>query len=151
LTTSRIYDTTGVQELLPHRYPFLLVDRIEVIDPGKHVVGTKRLTGGEWWASRGDAEFPFTLLIEALAQTGGALIPDLASGIPGAIAYFMGVDRVRIRGAAHAGDLVRFDVMLRQWRRGICRTHATAAIDGAFIMSANLTTIVRPAVAAKSP
>jgi len=141
----------GIERLLPHRYPFLLVDRIDIVEPGKHVVGIKQLTSGEWWA-RGSstngyaarAEFPFSLLIEALAQAGGALIRDLSGGVPGAIAYFMGADRVRIRGAARAGDELRFDVRLRQWRRGICRTRAEARADGRIVLTAELTTIVRP-------
>jgi 3-hydroxymyristoyl/3-hydroxydecanoyl-(acyl carrier protein) dehydratase len=57
----------------------------------------------------------------------------------------MGADRVRIRGAAHAGDVLRFDIVLRQWRRGICRTRALASVNGGVIMRAELTTIVRPA------
>jgi 3-hydroxyacyl-[acyl-carrier-protein] dehydratase len=144
------FDVAGIERILPHRYPFLLVDRIDVIEPGKHVIGIKQLTRGEWWAcdggvtGTGKVELPFSLLLEALAQAGGALIRDLAGGVPGAIAYFMGADRVRIRGAARAGDEVRFDVRLRQWRRGICRTRATALVDGRAIMTAALTTIVRP-------
>ena len=144
-TAPRVYDSVALERLLPHRYPFLLVDRIEVVSAGKHVVGTKRLTGGEWWAGQSGGELPFSLLVEALAQTGGALIPDLAQGMPGAIAYFMGADRVRIRGAACAGDVLTFEVILRQWRRGICRTRARASVNGAVIMRAELTTIVRSA------
>ncbi|HEY4129279.1 MAG TPA: 3-hydroxyacyl-ACP dehydratase FabZ family protein [Gemmatimonadaceae bacterium] len=149
-TPAQHYDISGVQLLLPHRYPFLLVDRIDVIEPGKHVVGIKRLTSGEWWArdggvtGSGKAELPFSLLIEALAQAGGALIRDLTGGVPGSIAYFMGADRVRMRGAARVGDELRFDVTLKQWRRGICRTRARASVDGRALMTAELTTIVRP-------
>ncbi len=109
------------------------------------------MTSGEWWArdggvtGSGKAELPFSLLIEALAQAGGALIKDLASGVPGAIAYFMGADRVRMRGAARVGDEVRFDITLRVWRRGICRTRARALVEDRTVMTAELTTIVRPA------
>jgi 3-hydroxyacyl-[acyl-carrier-protein] dehydratase len=137
-----VYDVNAIQLLLPHRYPFLLVDRIVVIDPGKHVVGSKRLTYGEWWTG-GGRDLPFSLLLEALAQAGGALIRDLTGGVPGAIAYFMGAERVRMRGAARIGDELSLDVRLKLWKRGICRTRAVARVGERIIMRAELTTIVR--------
>src|SRR3954463_6450611 len=95
-----------VQHLLPHRYPFLLVDRVDVIEPGRHVRGLKQLTTGEWWSAGGLTAIPHMLLLEALAQTSGSLIADLSKGTPGAIAYFMGAENVRMRGAARVGDEV---------------------------------------------
>lgn len=141
-----MYDAVEIERLLPHRYPFLLVDRIDVLEPGKHVVGVKRLTAGEWWA-RADARepIPATLVLEALAQTSGAIVRDLAPADKATIAYFMGADRVRIRSAARAGDELRLEVTVRQWRRGICRTHGIATANGAVVLTADLTTIVRPA------
>lgn len=144
-TLVRHYDAQSLESLLPHRYPFLLVDRIDVIEPGRHVVGTKRITCGEWWMGLEPREVvPFTLVLEALAQTSGALVPDLAGGDAGAIAYFMGADRVRFRRPSHAGDEIVLDVMLKVWRRGVCRTRAVATVDGSVVVSAELTTIVRP-------
>jgi 3-hydroxyacyl-[acyl-carrier-protein] dehydratase len=143
--SDRSYDTQSLPALLPHRYPFLLVDRIEVVEPAQRVVGIKRLTGGEWWMGRDSATaMPFTLVLEALAQTGAALIADLtqASG-GGAIAYFMAADRIRFRRAAGVGDELRLEVSLRQWRRGICRTRGHATVDRDTVVTAELTTIVR--------
>jgi 3-hydroxyacyl-[acyl-carrier-protein] dehydratase len=140
----RHYDTEAVQALLPHRPPFLLVDRIDVLEAGKHVAGLKRLTGGEWWMGFDrTAPMPFTLVLEALAQTSGALLPDLAADISGAIAYFMGADRIRMRRAAGVGDELRLEVRLRQWRRGVCRTRGVATVNGEVVLTADLTTIVR--------
>jgi 3-hydroxyacyl-[acyl-carrier-protein] dehydratase len=140
----RQYDTLAIQSLLPHRYPFLLVDRIVVRATGKHVVGTKLLTAGEWWSDSDTIEpVPFGLVLEALAQTSGALVHDLAEGIEGAIAYFMGADRVRMRRSPRVGDELTLDVTLRQWRRGLCRTHGVATVAGAVVLTADLTTIVR--------
>jgi 3-hydroxymyristoyl/3-hydroxydecanoyl-(acyl carrier protein) dehydratase len=144
----RIYDIQALQALLPHRYPFLLVDRIEVAEPGQRVVGTKRLTGGEWWMGQQRWDpIPFTLVLEALAQTGGALIPDLTSSgsATASIAYFMGADRIRLRRPATIGDELRLEVTLRQWRRGVCRTRGVASVAGAAVLTADLTTIVRAA------
>ena len=144
--TPHSYDAQALQGLLPHRYPFLLVDRIDVVEPGKHVIGYKRLTTSEWW-SETPTDVPLPLVLESLAQTSGALVHDLANGMSGAVAYFMGADRVRFRRAARPGDELRLDVRLLVWRRGLCRTKGVATIDGARVVSAELTTIVRPGTA----
>jgi len=122
----------------------LLVDRVEVIEPGKRVVGHKQVTAGEWWSDGDRMAMPHTLLLEALAQTSGALIADLSDSPAGAIAYFMGAEHVRMRGAARVGDEVLLDLRLRLWRRGICRTHGVASVTGSEILRAELVTIVRP-------
>lgn len=140
----RRYEGAALEALLPHRYPFLLVDRIDVIDSGKHVVGSKQLSGSEWWSNpRRTSVMPFALVLEALAQTSGALIPDLVGGSQFTTAYFMGADRVRFRQPAHAGGRLSLDVTLSQWRRGICRTRGVATIDDAVVLTATLTTVVR--------
>ena len=138
------YDAQALQALLPHRYPFLLVDRVDVLEPGQRVVGIKRLTGGEWWMGQElSTPMPFTLVVEALAQTSGALIPDLADIGGGAIAYVMAADHIRFRRPAGPGDEIRLEVMLRQWRRHICRMHGVATVGGATVATADLTTVVR--------
>ncbi len=140
----RTYDARALELLLPHRYPFLLVDRIDVVEPGHHVVGTKRLTSGEWWIdTNAPSPIAHTLVLEALAQTGGALIADLARGMSGAVAYFLVADRVRCRRGAGVGEELRLDVSLYQWRRGVCRTRGTATVEGTVVLTAELTAIVR--------
>ena len=137
---------SGVSALLAHRYPFLLVDRIDIWEPGRRVIGTKQISAGEWWCDGGDrtpATLPFSLVVEAMAQTSGALMRDLADGAEGAVAYFMGANRVRMRRTARSGDELTMEITLRQWRRGICRTHGVATVNGQLIASADLTTIVR--------
>jgi len=74
----RSYDAVAVQRLLAHRHPFLLVDKIDVVEAGRRVIGIKRLTAGEWWSSPTPATpIAFPLVVEALAQTGAALLIDL--------------------------------------------------------------------------
>ncbi len=142
-------DTTALQELLPHRYPFLLVDRIEIVEPARRVIGYKRITAGEWWMDgvapgRGPAPaMPHTLVLEALAQTSGALVRDLLDGADRALAYFMGAQRVRFRQPTRPGDELRMDVSLVQWKRGICRSRGVATVGGRTVVSAELTTVVR--------
>ena len=141
---TRTYDAAALQTLLPHRYPFLLVDRIEVVSPGQHVSGFRRLTTTDWWlGATPERAMPFSLILEALAQASGALIPDLADGAAGAVAYFMGADRVRHRRPAFSGEELKLDVSLLRWRRGLCRTRGVATVDGTLVLSAELTTVVR--------
>jgi len=141
---TRTYEGASLDALLPHRYPFVLVDRIDVVEAGERVVASKQLSGSEWWNDpRGENMMPFALVLEALAQTSGALIPDLVGGDKFTTAYFMGADRVRFRAPARAGELLSLDVTLQQWRRGICRTRGVATINEGVVLTATLTTVVR--------
>lgn len=144
----RMSPTIDVLSLLPHRYPFLLIDRITEVEPGKRASGMKRVTGGEWSCVAAgvlDAScaMPHTLIVEALAQLTAAILIGLVDGANGAVGYFLGIDHVRFRGEAMPGDELRLEVELRQFRRGICRTRGTARVDGRVIVSADLTTVVR--------
>ena len=137
-------------QLLPHRYPFLLLDRIIEVEPGKRAVALKRVTGAEWSGAYptgvGTAgAMPQLLLVEALAQLSAAIIVYLVEGSEGAIGYFTSMNHVRCRGAARPGDDVRLEVELKQFKRGICRTRGTAWVRDQCLVRADLTTIVRPA------
>lgn len=146
--TNEILDSAAIHALLGHRYPFLLVDRIVIVEPGRRVIGTKRISSGEWWCEGHDAgsiQLPFSLMVEAMAQTSGAIIRDLIDGAEGATSYFMAANRVRLRRFARAGDELTMDLTMRQWRRGVCRTHGAATVDGRLVASAELTTVVRAA------
>src|SRR6476469_5759678 len=73
-------DPLDVLDVLGHRYPFLLVDRLRVVEPGRRALGLKRVTGGDWWSEAGDFgmwEMPATLVVEALAQTSAAVLIGL--------------------------------------------------------------------------
>jgi 3-hydroxymyristoyl/3-hydroxydecanoyl-(acyl carrier protein) dehydratase len=141
----------ALHDVLPHRYPFLLVDRVEIVTPGRHVVGYKRISAGEWWmegvapGASAALAMPHMLVLEALAQTSGALVRDLLDGADRALAYFMGADLVRLRAPATVGDELMLDVSLLRWRRGICRARGLASIRGHVVVSAELTTVVRAA------
>lgn len=142
-----------VSDLLPHRFPFLLVDRITAVDPGRRAEGLKRLTGGEWFLGEGSLDpasppnmgVPNGLVVEALAQLSAAVLVGLVDSSTGVVGYFMGLDRVRYRGTAHAGDDLRLIVELRQFRRGVCRLHGDAWVNDRRIVRADLTIVVRAA------
>ncbi|MDE3152945.1 MAG: beta-hydroxyacyl-ACP dehydratase [Gemmatimonadota bacterium] len=142
-------DSAVLLGLLPHRHPFLLVDRVEIVEPGRRVVGFKRVTSNEWWMegatplAAASFAMPHALVLEALAQTSGALVRDLLDGADRALAYFMGASRVRLRQAARAGDELKLDVSLVKWRRGICRARGAATVQGRVVLTAELTTAVQ--------
>ncbi len=141
-----VIDGQALAALLPHRYPFLLVDRVVVLEPGRRAVGSKRVSAGEWWCDPANgalAAMPFSLVIEALAQTTCALLQNGVDSARGAIAYFAAADRVRLRRAARPGDHLQLAVTLRAWRRGVCRTDGVATVDGQVVASATLTTMLR--------
>ena len=141
--------------LLAHRYPFLLVDRIEVHEPGKRVVGLRRVTGAEW--ASGDAMerasggvvlgtahgMSGLLVVEALAQTSGALLLGLLEDAEGAVGYFAALERVRLRAPARPGETLRLTVTLRSFRRGIAKLHGAADVDGRLVATAGFTPVVR--------
>lgn len=137
--------------LLPHRYPFLLLDRITEVDAGKSAKGIKNVTGGEWCMGEqvisGDTagDMPHLLIVESLAQLSAALFATLMEGNEGAVGYFMGIDRMRCRGRARPGDVLQLAITLTQFRRGVCKVHGEARVDGALLVRANLTTILRAA------
>lgn len=133
-----------VQELLPHRYPFLLVDRITAIVPGKRAVGVRQVTADEWFTGQaGSYEMPNTLILEALAQLSGAVLIGLAEQVVGAVGYFVGMQRVKFRGVARAGDEIVLECNLLQFKRGICKTAVTASVNGRRIVRAQITTVLR--------
>ena len=108
-TLSLPLDHAAITRILPHRYPFLLVDRIVEFEPDQRIVGIKNVTAGERFLSppdaRGQRMLPPTILTEAVAQVGGILIlakPENA----GHLIYFRGIERARFRGAGRPGDSI---------------------------------------------
>jgi 3-hydroxyacyl-[acyl-carrier-protein] dehydratase len=139
-------DVPDVLGVLAHRYPFLLVDRLRVVEPGRRAVGLKRVTAGDWWSdamASGAAEMPGTLVVEALAQTSAGVLIGLLDGASGAIGYFAAADRVRFRSLPRAGDTLVMSVELLWYRRGVARLRGTATVDGRLAASADFTAVVR--------
>ncbi len=112
-------DIRGILELLPHRYPFILVDRVLEIDKGKSIVGLKNVSMGEPFFQGhfpGEPVMPGVLILEGMAQVGGLLaylsVPDM---IGEKLVYFAGLDKVRFRKIVRPGDQLIFKLdMIRQ-------------------------------------
>ena len=139
-------DALSVLGVLAHRYPFLLVDRLRVIEPGRRAQGMKRVTGSEWLgndASVPAGAMPGLLVVEALAQTSAGVLVGLLDGTSGAIGYFAAASRVRFRTLPRAGDTLLLSVELVQFRRGVARLAGVASVEGVLATSAEFTAVVR--------
>jgi len=135
-----------VLDVLGHRYPFLLVDRLRVVEPGRRALGLKRVTAGDWWSEAADSglwEMPGMLVVEALAQTSAAVLISLVNESPGAVGYFASADRVRFRSLPRLGDTLTLAVELVWYRRGVARLRGAASVDGRLAVSADFTTVIR--------
>src|ERR687896_1628377 len=111
-------DYTAIERILPHRYPFLLVDRITEFEPDKRIVGIKNVTLNERYLARGesgDPVLPPTILTEAVAQVGAIMILAKPENREKLI-YFMGIERVRFRRPVHPGDVVEIEVVAKRLR-----------------------------------
>ncbi|MGH6874343.1 MAG: 3-hydroxyacyl-ACP dehydratase FabZ [Aestuariivirgaceae bacterium] len=127
-------DIKRVMQLLPHRYPFLLLDRIIEMNGEESAVGIKNVTFNEPFFQGhfpGSPIMPGVLLIEAMAQTAGALVINhLGPDQEGKLVYFMSIDKARFRRPVLPGHQVRFPVRLIQKRPPVWRFAAEAIVDG---------------------
>jgi 3-hydroxyacyl-[acyl-carrier-protein] dehydratase len=131
-------DTAAIERILPHRFPFLLVDRIIELEVDKRIVGIKNITQNERYLSRntnGLAVMPPTILTEAVAQVGAILVlakPENRQRLP----FFAGIERVRYRRPVHPGDVVVIEANVVRLRsrmgllKGVARVDGRSVIDG---------------------
>lgn len=121
-----------IQNIIPHRYPFLLVDRIEELEPGKKAVGIKNVTANEYFFQGhfpGNPIMPGVLIVEALAQVGCVAILALEEN-KGKLGVFAGIDGVRIRKQVVPGDVLRLEAEVIAMKRGIGKAKVAAYVDG---------------------
>ena len=135
-------DIREIMTLLPHGYPFLLVDRIIEIEPGKRVVGIKNVTYNEPFFPGhfpGRPVMPGVLIIEALAQTAGVLafksVHEQHQKKP---VYFLGIDNVRFRKPVVPGDQLRLELAITKHRQAIWGFKGKALVDGKVVAEAEL-------------
>lgn len=125
-------DARQIQEIIPHRYPMLLVDRIIEIEEGRRAVGIKNVSNGDAFFAGHFPGFPVmpgVLIVEALAQVGAVALLRLPE-YRGKIAFFAGIDGVRFKRQVVPGDVLRLEVEIGKLRRGFGSGAATATVDG---------------------
>ncbi|MBA3889193.1 MAG: bifunctional UDP-3-O-[3-hydroxymyristoyl] N-acetylglucosamine deacetylase/3-hydroxyacyl-ACP dehydratase [Gemmatimonadaceae bacterium] len=139
----------GIEEImkvLPHRYPFLLVDRILEVDAGKRVVGLKNVTINEPFFQGhfpGHPIMPGVLIIEAMAQVGGMLLLGAVDDPSSKVVYFTSLDKVRWRRPVKPGDQLRFELEMLQVRGMMCKMKGRATVDGELVAEAEMGAAVR--------
>ena len=135
----KVLDINMIQRILPHRYPFLLVDRIvEVAE--KRVVGIKNVTINEPFFQGhfpGHPIMPGVLILEAMAQVGGVAALTAKENI-GKLAYFLSINNAKFRKPVVPGDILRIEVDLLKAKMGIRQTRAVAKVDGNVVAEAEM-------------
>ncbi len=132
-------DIQAIEKILPHRYPFLLVDRILDLVPRERVVGIKNVTFNEPYFRGhfpGHPIMPGVLIVEAMAQTGAVLLLDAIEHPEKKLAYFMGMDKVRFRKPVRPGDQLQIEVELIRYRSTSCKMMGRAFVSGELVCEA---------------
>ena len=135
------FDYAAIQRILPHRFPFLLVDRITEFEPDKRVVGIKNVSLNDHYLSHtpaGQPALPPTILTEAVAQVGAILILAKPENRERLI-YFMGIDRVRYRRPVRPGDVVVIEATVKRLRSRMGVLRGVARVDGQIAICGTMT------------
>lgn len=136
-----LLDIEAIQKVMPHRYPFLLVDRILDLAPRQRVVGIKNVTINEPFFQGhfpGHPIMPGVLIVEAMAQVGGVLLLNTVDDPDNKLVYFMGFDGVRFRKPVMPGDQIRFELQMVKLRKRTCKMGGKAFVAGDLVAEATL-------------
>jgi len=134
-------DYQAIERILPHRYPFLLVDRIIEFEQDKRIVGIKNISLNERYLSHRDGETPVmppTILTEAVAQVGAILILSKPENREKLI-YFRAIERVRYRKPVHPGDVVEIEAIVRRLRNRMGVLAGTGRVNGKVVIEGTMT------------
>ena len=135
LEAERIFD------FLPHRYPFLMVDRILEFEPGRRIVGLKNVTINEPFFNGHFPSHPImpgVLIVEGMAQTGGLLLMNEVPDASTKVVYFMSMNDVKFRRPVHPGDQLQFEMEMLQYRGRVCRLRGVGTVKGQVVAEATL-------------
>ncbi len=142
----RVIDIGRIMEMIPHRYPFLLIDRLVEIVPGKSAVGVKNVTIGDHFFQGHFPDQPImpgVLIIEAMAQTAGTLVVDtMGPDAEGKLVYFMSIENARFRKPVIPGDTLRIHVTRQQHRGNVWKFKGEAKVDGVLRAEAVYTAMI---------
>jgi 3-hydroxyacyl-[acyl-carrier-protein] dehydratase len=136
-----ILDTNAIQRILPHRYPFLMVDAILEMEPKKRIVGVKNVTINEdYFVGHFPAQpiMPGVLIIESMAQTGGLLLLQEVKDRDQKLLYFVAIDNARFRRPVVPGDQLIVEVIVVAFRGDFCKLTGRATVNGELAAEATL-------------
>src|SRR3990172_488964 len=137
-------DIREIQSILPHRYPFLLIDRIIELEPKKKIVAIKNVTINEPFFQGhfpGNPIMPGVLIVEAMAQAAGILGVRSAAG-PSKGVYFMSIESAKFRKPVIPGDQIRFEIKVIKRRNNVWKFGAEAKVDGKVVSEAEFTAML---------
>lgn len=138
-------DAVAIQRILPHRYPFLLVDRIVEFVPGERIVGVKQVTMGDHFFQGhfpGAPVMPGVLIIEALAQVGAVYVLGQAEAREDKLVLFSGIDGARFRRPVVPGDTLRLEVRPVRVGSRVQKMHGLATVEGQAAAEAEIMSVV---------
>lgn len=139
--TSRTMDITEIMSILPHRYPFLLIDRVVEIERKQRIVAIKNVSFNEPQFQGHFPDYPImpgVLMVEAIAQAGGALLLTEIPDRENKLMVFTGIDSAKFRKPVVPGDQVRIEVKVLNWRSTAVRMQGMATVDGKLVCEATV-------------
>jgi 3-hydroxyacyl-[acyl-carrier-protein] dehydratase len=140
------FNIARIMEMIPHRYPFLMIDRIENVVTGLRATGIKNVSVNEWFFQGHFPDhkvMPGVLIIEAMAQTAASLVVHtLGAESEGKLVYFMSIDNARFRKPVHPGDRLLVDVEKQQSRGNVWKFNGKATVDGVLVAEATFAAMI---------
>jgi len=136
-----LLDVNGIQKILPHRYPFLMVDAILEMERHKRIVGIKNVSINEYYFQGhfpGKPVMPGVLIIEAMAQCGGLLLLQEVEGREHKLLYFIAIDDCRFRRPVVPGEQLRLEMDALSWKMNVCKLRGRASVNGELAAEATL-------------
>ncbi len=146
-------EQAAIQAILPHRYPFLLVDRIKELEPGCRIVGIKNVSANEPFFQGhfpGRPIMPGVLIIEAMAQAGGVLAAKSGGSTRKSVMYMAGIDGAKFWRPVVPGDQLRFEVQVLKKRSPFWKMHGKTFVDNELVCEADMTAMVTDEKAVKA-